>query len=112
MPRTRLAATNVPAGGVDLNGALTAANVDGHSLNVTGRETLLVFNGSTAAITVTLVTPGQVQGLDIADRVIPVAAGARQLIPLQAGIYDQPNNAGAFVNFSAVTTVSVALLRA
>lgn len=111
MPRTALAPTALPVTGIPLEGALTAANVDGHALAITGRELLVVHNASAAAITVTLVTPGTVQGLDIADRAITVAAGARVIIPVATGIYNQPGSGAAHVNFSAVATVAVALLR-
>lgn len=53
-----------------------------------GRTFLHVKNGGGSADTVTLVTPGTVSGLAIADRSINVPAGSERLIgPLDPGLY-------------------------
>lgn len=72
---------------------------------------LLVKNGSGSAITVTLVTPGTVDGdLAIADRTVSVAAGATTAIPM-TDRYKDPATGLATVTYSSATTVTVAVIR-
>lgn len=55
-----------------------------------GRNILVVSNSGTSAVTVTVETPETVDGdLAIADRAVPVAAGATVLIPLTSVHYRQ-----------------------
>lgn len=105
MARTAITAAQIDSDGVVA--ALTAANVDGHS--VVHRENLFlcVLNGSGSPITVTVQTPKTVGGLAVADRAITVAAGASAYISLDnADLYRQSDGA-VYVDFSAVTTVTV-----
>lgn len=70
-----------------------------------GRTFLHVKNGGGSPDTVTLVTPGTVSGLAIADRTISVPAGAERLIgPLDPGLY----GAIATVQHSFITSVTAA----
>ncbi|MFJ8140653.1 hypothetical protein [Streptomyces sp. NPDC096013] len=71
---------------------------------------LLVKNGDSASHTVTLVTPGTVNGLAIADRPVPVAAGAMEAIPVTAD-YRDPSTGRASITYDAVTSMQVAVLR-
>lgn len=71
---------------------------------------LLVKNGDASSHTVTLVTPGTVNGLAIADRAIPVAAGATEAIPVTAD-YRDPSTGRAAITYDAVTSMQVAVLR-
>jgi hypothetical protein len=74
-------------------------------------EVLLVKNGSGSPITVTLVTPGNVDGdLAIADRAVVVAAGVTTGIPV-TDRYMDPVTGLASITYSAVTTVTVAVIR-
>src|SRR5687767_2011294 len=110
MPRSALAVQQVERAG--LTPAFTAANVDGHSSANTGKEALYVTNGSGGSINVTVVTPGTVDGLAVADRVIAVPAGQSRIIgPFPPLAYDQPGTNAVHVDFSAVTSVTVAALR-
>lgn len=87
------------------------ANVDGNSVDLaTGPKLLHVKNGSGASITVTLPTPGTVAGLAIADRTVAVPAGGERLIRLDRVV--RQTNGTAHVDYSAVTTVTVAALNA
>lgn len=108
MARTALVAQAIADTG--LEPVLTAANVAGHTMNP--GEILEVVNGAGADITVTLVTGGTYRGKDIADTAITVTAGERRLIRVgQADLYAQPAGADqgkVYVDFSSVTTVSVA----
>jgi len=69
-----------------------------------------VNNGSGSSINVTLTTPGTVEGLAVADRVVAVANAATTLIPL-ADLYRDPATGRALVTCSATSTVKVAVLR-
>lgn len=71
---------------------------------------LLVSNGDASSHTVTLATPGTVDGLAIADRAVTVAAGALAVIPL-ADIYRNPSTGLASITYDAVTSLQVAVVR-
>lgn len=71
---------------------------------------LLVRNGDAGSHTVTLVTPGTVDGLAIADRAIPVAAGAIEAIPV-TNAYRNPSTGRANITYDGVTSVEVAVIR-
>ncbi len=114
MARTALASQMVTDAGVAPT--YVAANADGHSVG-NGRQVILHVRYSDAAagapanINVTLVTPGSVGGLDIADRVIsvPNSTTDSRFIAL-AGPYEQGDRS-VHVNFSSVTGVTVAALQ-
>ncbi|MBD0837371.1 hypothetical protein [Streptomyces sp. TRM68416] len=71
---------------------------------------LLVRNGDASSHTVTLVTPGTVNGLAIADRPVPVAAGAVEAIPV-TNDYRDPATGRASITYDAVTSLDVAVIR-
>lgn len=71
---------------------------------------LLVDNGDASSHTVTLATPGTVDGLAIADRTVTVAAGATAVIPLN-DIYRDPSTGRASLTYDGVTSVKVAVVR-
>jgi len=103
----------VPLSGLAL--AHTAPNADGDIVDVVRGGFLSVINGGTGPITVTVQTPGLVDGdLAIADRTVTVPVGTTpKLIPLTSAKYKQPvgdANAGrALVDYSAVTSVTRAV---
>ena len=69
---------------------LTAPTADGDVIDV-GRVALMVTNGGAATTTVTVPTPVTVDGLQVEDLVVPVAAGATVLIgPLPSRVFAQP----------------------
>lgn len=107
MPRTALAPQDSTRNGLAL--AFTAANVDGHSVLNTGKVLLYVKNGAAAAINVTVQTPGTADdGLAIADKIVSIpATGERVLGPYPPPIYGDD----MLVDFSAITTVTIAALR-
>lgn len=109
MARTALAVQDVTRTG--LNPAYSAANVDGHSVPNGGREVLHVKTSGTPC-NVTIQTPGTVDGQAVADRVVALGATAERLIgPFPADYYNQPTGDGVYVDFSAVTGVTVAAFR-
>lgn len=113
MARSQLATQQTVAAG--LNATYTAANAAGHFIAGTGRVLLHVKNGGGSSINVTLETPGQVDGLDIADQVVAVPAGGERFIgPFSQRTYDRPAGAAdagkVYVDFSGVTSVTIAAL--
>ena len=109
MARTVLAVQQVARTG--LTPSFSAANVDGHNVANDGKVVLEVKNGSGAPINVTFQTPGSVDGNAIADLVVAVPAGGDKICgPFPPGIYNQADGT-MYVDFSAVTTVTVAALR-
>lgn len=86
-------------------------NAAGHSLPNSGAEFFVVKTGGTTC-TVTVITPGTVDGLAIADRpvVIPVN-DERWFGPYQPSIYNQLGSADVYMDFSASTSVIIAAFR-
>lgn len=77
-----------------------------------GKTLLHVKNGGTVATIVTLVSPGTVGGLAIADKTVSVAAGVDTFIgKLPPGIYNDTGS-NVSVSFSIDTLVTAAALRA
>lgn len=106
MARTTLTVQNIDR--VGLTPALAAANADGSSFANDGRTYLQVKNGSGAPITVTVQTPGTVDGLAVADLTVtvPATTGDKKIGPFPVGVYNQAGDV-VYVDFSAVTTVTV-----
>lgn len=98
----------IAAGGT----AITLAAAAAGDKCVTGDGVmLLVKNGSGSPITVTLATPGKIDGdLDISDRIVTVAAGAMTGIPV-GDRYRDPTTGLASITYSSTTTVTVAVIR-
>jgi hypothetical protein len=72
---------------------------------------LLVKNGSASSVTVTLATPGTVDGdLAIADRTMTVAAGATSGIAVTDRYRDKSTGL-AVITYTSATTVTVAVIR-
>lgn len=96
-----------------LDPAYTAANADGHTITNGGRMFIHVKNGDTSSKTITVTTPGEVDGLAIADRTVTIAAGEEAVIgPFPPAIYntDPGVTDKITVTFSAVTSVTIAAL--
>jgi hypothetical protein len=107
MARTALSVQSITRAG--LNPSYTAANADGHSISNDGKKTFLhVKNGGGGSVDVTVQTPGSVDGLAVADRVVAVPAGEERAIgPFPTAYYGSTVN----VDFSGVTSVTVAALK-
>lgn len=104
MARTALASQQVTTSG--LTATMSAANVDGHEVSP---SILVVTNGSGGSINVTSVTPGTVDDNVVADKIVAVGAGATKYIKVSSQGYAKANGK-VDVNFSAVTSVTVASL--
>ncbi len=113
MARQSVTTQPVPLAGLALTH--TAPNVDGDIVDVERGTFLSVINGGGAPITVTVQTPGTVDGdLAIADRTVTVPVGTTpKLIPLTSVKYRQPvgdaNVGRALVDYSAITSVTRAV---
>lgn len=105
-----LSASVVPLTGLQLDGALSAAASGGDDAPTGAGVVLVVKNGDASDHDVTIVTPGTVNGLAIADRVVTVAAGKTELIPLTAD-YRDPSTGRASITYAAVTSVTVGVVR-
>ncbi|MET8334362.1 hypothetical protein [Streptosporangium canum] len=96
----------VPGGSAS---TLTTAAVGGDTATPGDGVFLEVLNGGGSTITVTLATPGTVEGLAIADRAITIPTGERWKIPLTrmyAG-----GDGQATITYSAVTSVTVGVFK-
>lgn len=87
----------------------SSASAGGDTAPVGGGLKLHVVNGSGSAITVTVVTPGTLDGLSIGDAALSVPAGGSGFIPL-TNIYRDPVTGRAAITYSSTTTVNVAVL--
>jgi hypothetical protein len=87
----------------------SAASAGGDTAPVGGGLKLHVSNGSGSAVTVTVVTPGTLDGLAIADASLSVPAGGHGFIPLTS-VYRDPVTGRAAITYSATTTVNVAVI--
>jgi hypothetical protein len=111
MARTQLTPQIPTDAGITLS--FTAANVDGHW--VLPGDLVYVKNGGASPINVTLPTPVTVDGKAVADTVIAVANASEKIIgDIDGDVYGVLSGADAgrvYVDFSAVTSVTVACIR-
>lgn len=109
MARTDLTPQNVSRSGVAPSFA--AANVDGHSWANNGRQLLYVKNTAGSPVTVTFPIPVTVDGQAVASKTVsvPATTGERLIGPFPTQ-YNQADG-DAWVDFSSVTNVTVALLQ-
>jgi hypothetical protein len=107
-------ATTLSAQNVVLTGLLpvyTAADATGNNFLNDGMVFLHVKNGDVASKTVTLTTPNLVEGIAIADPTVVIPAGEDRMIgPFPTGPFND-SSGKANVTYSAVTSVTVALVR-
>lgn len=106
----RTAITPQKATSAGLAAAYEPANADGNSYRLSTGRVLHVKNGSGGSINVTVPTPGTVDGNAIADRVVAVGAGAEKFIALGTTAAYKQSGGVAHVDYSAVTTVTVAVV--
>lgn len=85
---------------------LVAAAVAGDSLALGDSFFVLFRNASAGVIALTLITPGDIQGLAIADRLVNLPIGD-SLIKLDSRLYQNPSTKRADVTYSAVAGLTV-----
>lgn len=103
--------TNVaPLTGIRFDDKLVAAAGGGDTAQCGAGVLLAVKNGDASPHTVTIVTPGTVDGLAVADRAVVVAAGQTFVIPL-TDRYRNPSTGRAAISYDGVTAVTVGVFR-
>ena len=86
---------------------LVAASAGGDTFTPSDTTFLEVKNGSESSITVTVATPGNVEGVDLAGFEFTVAASADVRVgPFRADLF-AGTNGQASITYSAVTTVTI-----
>jgi hypothetical protein len=104
-----LATQVVPHGG---SAPTYAAAAGGGDKGAAGEGVMLhVKNGDSASHTVTLAIPKTVDGQAVTSRAVAIAAGAAKFIPL-LDLYTNPSDGLAAWTYDAVTTVTIAVIRA
>jgi hypothetical protein len=102
-----------PISRAGLAATYAAASAGGDKFTPGDHVVLHVKNGSAGSVTVTVVTPGLVDGLAIADVSKAIAAGAEAFIgPLPADLFRDSDDGYGDVTYSASASVTVAVLAA
>lgn len=116
MARTELTVQKVLPSG--LNASYSAANVDGEAFNNASEDVVLhVKNGSGGGLTVTIQTPLQKDGLDVAERQVSVPAGEDRFIgPFRREVYAKLDatlniQQAVWVDTSTQTSITLAALK-
>jgi hypothetical protein len=90
----------------------SGVNADGHALPNAGQEFVHIKTGGTSC-TVTVHTPGTVDGQTIADRTIVIGTNAERFIgPFPPAVYNQIGGGDVYLDFTASTSVIIAAFRA
>jgi len=112
MARTALAVQQIVRAGLDPD-LTEAANSGGESIPNNGDVFVYISNGGGGSINVTFLIPGTIdqQGIANTGRVVAVGAGIDMWCgPFPTSQYNQSDGA-LYVDFSGVTTVTVAAIR-
>jgi hypothetical protein len=96
---------SVASGTIDVVAGLAAATAGGDTAQVGPGKFFVVSNGDASAKTVTIVAPGTVSGLAVADGAYVIAAGDIGIVPL-ANVF-RGATGRASITYSAVTSVTV-----
>lgn len=112
MARTALTAQATSTAG--LKPTYAAANADGHMFTPESGRVLHVKNGGGSPITVTVQAEVSLDGLVLPDRTVSIPTSEERLIgPFAGAVYMQrtgANKGKVYVDFSAVASVTVALI--
>ncbi|MFJ6729991.1 hypothetical protein ACIQPQ_34340 [Streptomyces sp. NPDC091281] len=100
----------VPLTGLRFDDKLVSAAGGGDTAQTGAGVVLAVKNADAGSHTVTVATPGTVDGLAVADRAVAVAAGQTMLIPL-TDRYRNPGTGRAAISYDGVTSVTVGVFR-
>lgn len=109
MARTAITPQTVTTAGAAIT--LEAANVAGNSVDLTtGAKVMWIKNGDAGSITVTLPSVATVDGLALADRTVTIAGTTEKHFRLHDA--QKRTDGTVYINYSAVTSVTVAALNA
>jgi hypothetical protein len=120
MARTNLSVHSIDLDGLDFEANKIAASADGVAILNDGKTFVLVQNADAAGITITLKSNRVIHGLTLPDKTLAVGAGELQIVPLgPPDTFNQTtatetggsDKGKAYVDFSAVTNVSVLAFR-
>jgi len=93
--------------GLDFIGDAVAASTGGDTFQNSGRQLLIVANGSDSSMDLTIATSATIDGQAVADRTISIPAGESRIIgPFQPGIYNDTGGA-VELTYSDETDVTV-----
>lgn len=110
MARTALTVQTISRSGLAPSYSNGDATNDHQFLN-DGKTFVHVKNGGGSSITVTIQTPGSVDGLAVADRDVTVANGAEKMIgPFPTATYNQSGGL-VYLDLSADTSVTLAAFK-
>lgn len=102
----------VDRAGDGLTPAFAAATVSGDEFPNSGREWLVVKNGSGGSITVTASTPQTVAGLAVAEEAYAVpASGECYIGPFPPGTFNNTSTGRVALTYSGVTSLTVGVFR-
>lgn len=91
--------------------AYAAASAGGDSFSPGDRTFVHIKNGSAAAITATLITPGTVDGLAVEDVAVAVPAGGERMVgPLSPELFRERADGLGDVTWSAAASVTFAVV--
>jgi hypothetical protein len=111
MAETTLTVNDIDTSGIDQPATLAAANADGSKWVGSGREFLMVENGSGGEITVTVAAQENCNLGFSHNIAVAIPAGEGKSIgPFAPAIYEDAAG-DCHVTFSAVTTVTVAVFK-
>ena len=112
MPDVTLNPSDSSASGVELAYRTSITAADDYFFNNNGRVLLHVKKGAGADTTITIVTPGTVDGLAIADRVVVIATDEEVFMgPFAPSTYNNSEHQVQFGVTGVVTDLEVGLIR-
>ncbi len=116
MARTQLTVEQTASAG--LNATYTGATVDGEAFDNASEDVILhVVNGGGGACIVTIQTPMQQDGLDVAEQTVTVPAGEDRFIgPFRRAIYGKVDSAlsiphAVWIDTDVQASVTIAVLK-
>lgn len=93
-----------------LTPSYTAAIADGHKFPNGGDVFIHVKNGDAASKDITIQTPAKVEGVDVAEVTVTVAATSEAMIgPFPPHLFN--NSDGVYVDYSDTTSVTIAAIK-
>jgi hypothetical protein len=108
-----LTVENTGLGGNSLTPTFVAADVGGDTFVNDGRSMIYIKNGDASPITVTITTPLSLRGgIAVDDPETTVPATDEEVIgPFDPTLFNASDGSGVEVNYSAVASVTVAVIR-